>query len=363
VLAEPGDCECYEHQDRIDEDGRPVKENQPARPCGMHYSWQSTPNVPAGSVGPCTRTGAHDWHRDEDGYAWPVGVTSPTTPVVLLKVDEDAPAPDMRSRRQGGRGAVAVARAMGVGRVGMCGDQAPSFFEIPAEQPDRCVLPADHPGWHENEASPPMRWTADHDRLSHPADELVPVSPPLDALLAAVDSYANASYILCANEVSGSVDAVAKATTDDAHARSKVETLVRALWAAGVEKGRREHAAERMTLPYERGIYDAGVEDGRRQRAAKLEELQVLLEHAEQYARDLQDNGDVPERTDEKIDRIREWLRMHGDYDVELSLWASYGTIRIALKHLTKTVWTDSGTTYGKRLDGVLAQIEKIDRG
>lgn len=55
--------------------------------------------------------------------------------------------------------------------------------------------------------------------------------------------------------------------------------------------------------------------------------------------------------SDEKIAELREWLRMHGDYDVHLDLWSSYGTIRVSVTLLGREVWSDHGTDLGKRLD------------
>jgi len=234
------------------------------------------------------------------------------------------------------------------------------------------------------------------------ADEPAPVPPPVDAPLcfehdfSVVAEHTEGDVTVClgcgerGDEAEPAwLDRVASAAAVYGHpatsegAYDQLVTEVRALWAAGVEEGRRQLDAEihtnvftsartvaaeagfgpvpesitvsyeRRASAYEQEIYDAGVAEGRRH-------LQVLLDHAEQYARDLQDNGDVPERIEEKIDRIREWLRMHGDYDVELSLWAPYGTIRVKLTHLNGTVWSDFGTTLGKRLDWALAQIEKL---
>jgi hypothetical protein len=68
---------------------------------------------------------------------------------------------------------------------------------------------------------------------------------------------------------------------------------------------------------------------------------------------------DVPtEPVAEKIANLREWLRMHGDYDVHLDLHAMYGTIRISVTLRGIEQWSDSGATLEKRLDRALAWLE-----
>lgn len=60
----------------------------------------------------------------------------------------------------------------------------------------------------------------------------------------------------------------------------------------------------------------------------------------------------------EKVTQLRDWLRMHGDYDVHLSLHAMYGTIRIAVTLRGVEQWSDSGATLEKRLDRAMAWLE-----
>jgi hypothetical protein len=91
-----------------------------------------------------------------------------------------------------------------------------------------------------------------------PADDPAPVPPPVAALLTVIKDW-------CAN--------------GGASWRfPEVEAVAHHVWAAGVEEGRRQHAAERMTLPYERGVYNAGVADGRRQATEeRTEELRARV--------------------------------------------------------------------------------------
>lgn len=188
------------------------------------------------------------------------------------------------------------------------------------------------------------------------ADDPAPVPPPVDALLNLVDELGQASHALgVAAERWSEVD-MAAATAERDVARGNIVMAVRDLWAAGVEEGRRQRDAEihanvftsarlaaaeagfgpapesvtvsyeRRASAYEEGIYDAGITEGRRlldetaataaahayelgiaegrrqateERTEEVERLQALLDHAEQYARDLQDGGYVPLAMDE----------------------------------------------------------------
>jgi hypothetical protein len=60
----------------------------------------------------------------------------------------------------------------------------------------------------------------------------------------------------------------------------------------------------------------------------------------------------------ETFAELREWLRMHGDYDVEIRLLALYGTIRITVLHLGKELWDDMGMDLDKRLSRALAFLK-----
>lgn len=53
---------------------------------------------------------------------------------------------------------------------------------------------------------------------------------------------------------------------------------------------------------------------------------------------------------DELFVALREWLRMHGDYDVHLRLWALYGTYHISVTYLGRELWDDRGMDLEKRL-------------
>lgn len=58
------------------------------------------------------------------------------------------------------------------------------------------------------------------------------------------------------------------------------------------------------------------------------------------------------------FEALRGWLRMHGDYDVQINLLALYGTIRISVHHLGREVWDDAGMDLDKRLKRALAFLE-----
>lgn len=61
---------------------------------------------------------------------------------------------------------------------------------------------------------------------------------------------------------------------------------------------------------------------------------------------------------EETIAQLREWLRMHGDYNVLLSLHDLYGTIRVTVTHLGREVYSDIGATLAKRLANARAFLE-----
>lgn len=101
-------------------------------------------------------------------------------------------------------------------------------------------------------------WAPPALRTPQAAVEPVSVAPPVDALLKLVAQYGQHTY----DEADGVEDAGFFASGT----YRRVEIGIEGLWAAGVGEGRRQHAED-------------------------VERLQVLLDHAEQYARDLQDNG------------------------------------------------------------------------
>jgi hypothetical protein len=190
---------------------------------------------------------------------------------------------------------------------------------------------------------------ADHDCRPQPAGEVVSVPPPesLDEILILVEEVALARVKahVAANRDDGPR---AAQHGDRAKAfRLAIAVAVEGVRAAGVEEGRRESRAmtdamvQNVIVDQTRAAellreyfhpddgdaldghvrsadgecsvctdmlaaarrahaeaYELGVTEGRRQQATKVEELQVLLDHAEQYARDLQDNSDVSERTE-----------------------------------------------------------------
>ncbi len=64
---------------------------------------------------------------------------------------------------------------------------------------------------------------------------------------------------------------------------------------------------------------------------------------------------------EEQFDDIRAWLRMHGDYDVRLDLWASFGTYRIGVWRLNTELAADSGVNLDKRLTWARAKLAEIE--
>ena len=64
---------------------------------------------------------------------------------------------------------------------------------------------------------------------------------------------------------------------------------------------------------------------------------------------------------EDKFAQVRDWLRFHGDYDVQLNLWALYGTYQITVVHLGRTVWSDNGVNLGKRLDKAMDYLRSTE--
>lgn len=62
-----------------------------------------------------------------------------------------------------------------------------------------------------------------------------------------------------------------------------------------------------------------------------------------------------------RIEQIREWLRMHGDYDVVIDLWALYGCYEVKLLLRGKVIDSDLGRTLTRRLAWALERIERED--
>jgi hypothetical protein len=189
-------------------------------------------------------------------------------------------APDMRSRRQGGRGAIAAGEVVSV---------PPADSVILAPSPTERVVMVDG----EVRRIPPSETPTVVYR--HSADDPSPVPPPVDALLKLIAEYG-------------------QHTNDEAHAVDdagyfasgtfrQIEIRIEALWAAGVEEGRREltkiradvlasaravaaeagfgPAPESVTVSYERrasayeqGIYDEGIREGRRQATEERTEVE-----------------------------------------------------------------------------------------
>ena len=125
------------------------------------------------------------------------------------------------------------------------------------------------------------------------ADEPAPVPPPVDAL----EEILKLAERLAVHRSDAARDADrGRASARQHHERADAVRLLIAIKveevrAAGVEEGRRR--LEETAATAAAHAYELGIAEGRRQQAAEVERLQVLLDHAEQYARDLQDGGTV----------------------------------------------------------------------
>lgn len=58
----------------------------------------------------------------------------------------------------------------------------------------------------------------------------------------------------------------------------------------------------------------------------------------------------------------REWLRFHGDYDVRISMWGSFGCHTVELTRLGHVVYSSFGARLGKRLAEILKEMNRICR-
>jgi hypothetical protein len=63
------------------------------------------------------------------------------------------------------------------------------------------------------------------------------------------------------------------------------------------------------------------------------------------------------------IEDLRDWLRYHGEYDVELSLWGPFGCYVITVKHGAERCWSDMGMTLDKRLANAMAFLIEDAKG
>jgi hypothetical protein len=66
-----------------------------------------------------------------------------------------------------------------------------------------------------------------------------------------------------------------------------------------------------------------------------------------------------PRDLQQRFDELRQWLRMHGDYDVQLDLWSVYGCYRVTVSHLGRELWTNIGENLDKRLGLALAYLRE----
>lgn len=184
--------------------------------------------------------------------------------------------PDMRSRRQGGRGPMALHE----------------LVLDPQHEPN------EH-GWGRIESVTPQ-----------PAGEPVPVPPPVDALLNLVERFGDNRFDIGRSSATRDDDeppTIAEQRAED-EALMAVNAALTRLWAAGVEEGRRQRDAEihanvftsarlaaaeagfapapesvtvsyeRRASAYEQGIYDTGIAEGRRQATEERTEEAVRLD-------------------------------------------------------------------------------------
>lgn len=70
----------------------------------------------------------------------------------------------------------------------------------------------------------------------------------------------------------------------------------------------------------------------------------------------MEDNQDT--RILAKLERIRCWLRMYGDYQVTIDLWGLYGCYNLTVKHLTTTKLVCPGMHLEHQLDKVISYLE-----
>lgn len=59
----------------------------------------------------------------------------------------------------------------------------------------------------------------------------------------------------------------------------------------------------------------------------------------------------------------RAWLRMHGEWSMEIEPWGVYGAQVLRLTRLGETRWTDLGETLTKRLRKALEYMASVDGG
>jgi hypothetical protein len=57
----------------------------------------------------------------------------------------------------------------------------------------------------------------------------------------------------------------------------------------------------------------------------------------------------------------REWLRFHGDYDVQITLWGPAGCHVAHLLRLNRIVYQSMGGRLGKRLADIVQEMRSID--
>jgi len=206
------------------------------KPCGMHYSWPSYGTVKAGTIGPCVLDVAdhHERHRDEYGNEWL------NVQWALRRLDDERREFRLAELVLDPR---AVPNEHGWGRI-------ESVTPPPADEPVPVSPPVD--------PFEPMfgRITqADRDLVARTTgggirsvdvqpqyeDEATPVSPPVDALLKLVIKY---GFRAREEHVSRAVQPLSDARDAQREALQAVSDAARDLWAAGVEEGRRQRDAE-----------------------------------------------------------------------------------------------------------------------
>ncbi len=64
---------------------------------------------------------------------------------------------------------------------------------------------------------------------------------------------------------------------------------------------------------------------------------------------------------EQALQEIREWLRMHGDYHVNIDVWGLYGCYVVVVKRLDQTLVTYAGMNLEKHLCKALDYLRAIE--
>ncbi len=60
----------------------------------------------------------------------------------------------------------------------------------------------------------------------------------------------------------------------------------------------------------------------------------------------------------EELAESREWLRMHGDYNINVQLWGLYGCYTVEGKYLNTVLFISNGMTLSRSLKKVLTRLK-----